>query len=317
MARTPTRRCPPDPGPALIFIAEIRVGNRKVCYFLWVERICASYPANENADHSMNQETYDLLFSGELVAGFELSQVKKNIQMLFRIDEAKTDLLFSGKAVTLKKGLDAEAANKYRVAMKKAGARVVVIQAEPASTPHVQSKPPASSPDKPQRAAPGDEPLAEPAPQRHVAGAGESRQSGGGLTAAVGAPSGNEYRRKPKIEAPGYQVAEKGADMLASEYRLPVAEIEIDTSALSVAPQEGRLVREEELERAQPVQVNIPDIDVAPVGSDVLRPNERPEVQVVDVDISRLSLAQVGERLSEPEKSAPPPPNVDHIKLKN
>ena len=80
----------------------------------------------------MNEERFDLVFSGELVAGFDVAQVKKNIQALFRIDDAKVLVLFSGKPIALRKGLDADAANKYRVAMKKAGARVdVVLSREP------------------------------------------------------------------------------------------------------------------------------------------------------------------------------------------
>lgn len=140
---------------------------------------------------------------------------------------------------------------------------------------------------------------------------------GDGLSTDLGAQPTAKASVRRQIEAPDYQVAEKGADMLAGEYRLPLAELEIDTSALSVAPQEGRLVREEELERPAAVAVRIPQIDVAPAGSDVLAPEERPKVQAVDVDVSRLSLAGVGERLSAPNNAAPAPPNVDHIKLKD
>lgn len=242
----------------------------------------------------MSEEKFDLMFSGELVPGYELAQVKKNIQLLFRIDAAKTEILFSGRAIALKKGLDAETANKYRVAIKKAGARVAVSTSEANA-----AKPQPATAEKTRPTVPPDVPVAP----------------GFSGDRAVQSPA-QPVPRAP-MEVPKYEIADAGADMLPLEYRLPLPEVDIDVSALSVAPQEGNLVREGEIARPKVTPVNVPDMEVAPVGSDVLKPEERPKVSPVEVDVSGLSVAQVGERLAPQRKPAPAAPNVDHIKLKD
>ena len=66
---------------------------------------------------------HKILFSGELVAGFDEDEVKANLGRLFKIDDtAKLDALFSGKEITLKKNLEAEQARKYEATLSKAGA---------------------------------------------------------------------------------------------------------------------------------------------------------------------------------------------------
>lgn len=244
----------------------------------------------------MSQERFDLVFSGELVPGYELAQVKKNVQLLFRIDEAKTDVLFSGRAIALKKGLDAETANKYRVAIKKAGARVAVVQCG-ADTAKSQQPVPAA------KAATAAAPI------------GAKAHSERGLTTELGAQPASAGVPRRAIEAPEFEIASVGEDMLPEEYRLPLATVDVDTSDLSVAPQEGNLVGEDEIARPKAASTVVPDLDIAPVGSDVLRLEERPKVRAVEVDVGRLTIAQVGERLAPLSKQAPPPPNVDHIKL--
>jgi len=87
-----------------------------------------------------DQEIFDLVFKGELVKGAELGTVKSNIGKLFKMAPEKVEALFSGKAITLKKGLDFDAANRYRVAIKKAGARVDLVEKKAP----VQSAAPAS-----------------------------------------------------------------------------------------------------------------------------------------------------------------------------
>jgi hypothetical protein len=243
----------------------------------------------------MSEERFDLIFSGELVTGFDLAQVKKNVQALFRIDEAKVNVLFSGKPIPLRKGLDADSANKYRVAMKKAGARVdVVISRDPAP-----AVPPAQTKD-------ASKAIQEAAPS---AAAGQ-------FTTVLGAqPAAPRAAREP-IKAPDFGVAPAGSVLLKPEERVEVEAREVDISHLSVAPQTGNLLSEEELERPPGIEITVPELDLAAVGSDLLLPEERETPVPVVVDISGLSLGKPGERLAPPSPPPPPPPNVDHIKLK-
>jgi hypothetical protein len=241
----------------------------------------------------MNEERYDLVFSGELVPGFELPQVKKNLQQLFRLDEAKVNALFSGKAIPLKKGVDADAANKYRVAMKKAGARVdLVLVSETAS----------AAPVKPQ---------SPPPSQPAVPAAKES-----GLTTVLGAQPLPPKTARPTIEAPNFGLSAPGTELLRPDERVEAEPVSVDISHLSVAPQEGNLVKEDEFEILPGIAVTVPDLDMAAVGADLLKPDERENVQPLELDLSHLTLGKVGERLGPAAPPAPPPPNVDHLKLK-
>lgn len=246
----------------------------------------------------MNQDQYDLVFSGQLVPGCELAQVKNNVQALFRIDEGKVQILFSGKAITLKKSLALDVATKYRVAMKKAGARVDLVlckEQKPAATPA-----PTQSPAQ-------------------VAAKAKAAATSSGFSTVLGAQPMVADEPRPEIEAPDFGVAAVGGDLLQSGEKAVVEAVEVDISQLSVAPQAGNLVDESELFHLDPVDVIIPDLGVAPVGSDVLEEGERKKVEPVKVDISALSVADVGEggKLS-PDTAAPPPaPDVTHIKLED
>lgn len=245
----------------------------------------------------MNEERYDLVFSGELVPGFELAQVKKNLQQLFRLDETKVNALFSGKAIPLKKGVDADAANKYRVAMKKAGARVdLVLVSEASNTGPVKPQSPSSIPSPPQPANPA------------------AKETG--LTTVLGAQPPPPKTVRPKIEAPDFGLSAPGAELLRPNERVEAQPVLVDISHLSVAPQEGNLVKEDEFEILPGIAVTVPDLDVAAVGADLLTPGEREKVQPLQLDLSHLTLGKVGERLGPAAPPAPPPPNVDHLKLK-
>jgi hypothetical protein len=242
----------------------------------------------------MNQEKYDLVFSGQIAPNFELAQVKKNVQALFRVDDSKIQVLFSGKAITLKKGLDLDVASKYRVAMKKAGARVdLVLCPEEKTTP--VAAPASSSASQLKNSVNATEPS--------------------GFSTELGAQPAAAKVPREEIKAPNFGVAAVGDDLLSENEKTTIAAIKVDTSGLSIAPQEGNLVDESELFHLDPVQVTIPDFDVAPVGSDVLKEEERVKVQPVRVDISSLSLAEVGGKLSPDSPKPPPAPDVSHIKL--
>lgn len=242
----------------------------------------------------MNEERYDLMFSGELVPGFELAQVKQNLQQLFRLDESKINALFSGKAIPLKKGVDADAANKYRVAMKKAGARVdLVLVKEPAPAP------------------------AKPAPAMAPPRSSAPDSNEGGFTTALGAQPLPAKTPRPTIDAPNFGLSAPGADLLAPNERSSVEPLDLDLSHLTVAPQQGDLLSDDERAILPGIAVTVPDLDVAAVGSDMLKPEERRSVEPVKLDLSHLSLAKAGERLGPASPPAPAPPNVDHLKLKS
>ena len=54
----------------------------------------------------MPDSLFDIVFTGQLAEGFELAAVKQKVSQLFKLDADKTNRLFLGKPVTLKKNLE-------------------------------------------------------------------------------------------------------------------------------------------------------------------------------------------------------------------
>jgi hypothetical protein len=252
----------------------------------------------------MAEDKYDLVFNGQLMPGFELAQVKNNIQQLFRVDQAKVEMLFSGRDVPLKKGVDAEVAAKYRMAIEKAGARVTVVGvAELDLSAQAQVSTPLTDKIEPSK-------TIEPAQDRRA------REIP--LTTELGArPSDSSVKAvlPQEINAPYFQLAELGEAMLASEFQPVEVSVDVDISNFTVAPQDGNLVRSDELFKVEAAEINIPDIEIAPIGSDLLAASEKAVVPATNIDTSIYSLAPVGQIWQAPAKPVPAPPNVDHLKL--
>ena len=58
----------------------------------------------------MSQETYAVIFDGEIVEGFTVETVKAQLEKLPKVDINKASALFSGKQIVLKKLTDRAAA---------------------------------------------------------------------------------------------------------------------------------------------------------------------------------------------------------------
>jgi len=70
----------------------------------------------------MSEARFNVVFSGQLVAGADPSKVRANLANAFRMDIGKVESLFSGKRVVVKKDADQATAMKFRAVMKQAGA---------------------------------------------------------------------------------------------------------------------------------------------------------------------------------------------------
>jgi len=253
---------------------------------------------NKSGGQNMSEEKFSLVFTGQVISGFEYELAKQNIQRLFRIDDKKTEILFSGKAITLRKGLDSEAANKYRVAMKKAGTLVNVVLEQSEVVKDLKTASEAS-----------------PKPD------GQNRESNEGLktlSTALGAQPEKQPQESVNIDAPEFALFDLGADLLEQHEKSQTPEADVDTSNYGLAEQHGNLVSEQELEKpTSQEEVKVPELDVAPVGSDVLLPDEKSKVVTANVDVSMISLAEPGSDIGDKKEvsSSPKVPNVDHLKL--
>lgn len=75
----------------------------------------------------MSNNTYDVLYQGDLVAGSNREEVIQSFAQLFKIDAEKAANIIAGKDMRLKKDLDLEQANKYQAVLKKVGMLVDVV----------------------------------------------------------------------------------------------------------------------------------------------------------------------------------------------
>lgn len=99
---------------------------------------------------------FEIAFSGQLVSGAQLEQVKANLTKLFQADAQRIALLFSGRRIVIKSNLDAAGAEKYRATLERAGA-VVEVAALDAEIEEVELAPPSAAAEAPKRVAPGSE----------------------------------------------------------------------------------------------------------------------------------------------------------------
>ncbi|XOV83136.1 MAG: hypothetical protein ACFHXK_20075 [bacterium] len=80
-------------------------------------------------------DEYRLVFSGEVLSGQHPAVVKKRLQAVLKLDDARMETLFSGKAVVVKKATDEATAVRYQMAFEKAGARLRVLPVDSDTAP--------------------------------------------------------------------------------------------------------------------------------------------------------------------------------------
>jgi hypothetical protein len=153
---------------------------------------------------------YEIAFSGQIVPGAQLDTVKANLARLFQADAQRIELLFSGRRMVIKNNLDAEAAEKYRSVIERAGAVVEVVDMD-AQIEEIELAPP---------------PPAEPvsAPVQPAASPGRLKV----------APRDGYMAAFAEVDAPDFGLAPVGSDLQDEK---PDAQApRVDLSQFSVAP---------------------------------------------------------------------------------
>ncbi len=97
---------------------------------------------------------FEIVFRGRIASGFGAAEVRTNLARLFRTTEERIERLFSGNRMVLKTGLDRPTADKYRDALRHAGAVVSVVSVRE-ETPEPVSEPETAPPQAPPPAAKG------------------------------------------------------------------------------------------------------------------------------------------------------------------
>ncbi len=240
-------------------------------------------------------DTYAIVFSGEIVDGFETISVKAHLAKMLKASPEKMKVLFSGKPIVLKRTADKAEAAKYGGALKKVGANVKVKiikgEAPAAATPQAAPSPAESAPAAPTAVspdtsnlslAPNEGNLVDPAPP----------------TAA------------PDLDLSAISLAENDGTPLVEP--TPDVAVEIDVSAMSVAENDGTPL----VEPSAPVEkVDAPDFGLDAPGAVLETLKE--EIEELNPDTSGMSLAFPGSDLLDPEEKdqGPPPKAPDTSKL--
>lgn len=222
----------------------------------------------------MSEELFDLIFQGEIVKNIDERLARKNVQQLFKIPAAKIDALFSGKPVVLKRGLNMDVANKYRVAIKKAGAVVnVVAQAAP-----IQKSDSSRAQEKVSNvvATPSAEPQTIAASGFTVAPAG----------ADVLKADEREVVVEKTFDLSAFSVRESDGPLLDPDETLKEASLDIEVN-WSVAPAGSELLTEEQKEHRGSVTLDLSALSLAEVGVTLV---EAKEDTARAPDVSHLSL---------------------------
>lgn len=243
----------------------------------------------------MADTTYAIVFSGEIVEGFQVISVKAHLAKMLKASPEKMQVLFSGKPIVLKRTTDKAEAAKYGGALKKVGAnvKVKIIKGE-ASAP--APKPEAMPPAPPETQAP-------------VAKSPDTSNL------SLAPNTGNIVEPAPEPEAPDLDLSNMSlAENDGSPLVEPTAPVkaDIDTSAISVAENDGTpLVAP----KADVPKVEAPDFGLDEPGAVLETLKE--DVEELNPDTSGMSLAFPGSDLLNPEEKdqGPPPKAPDTSKL--
>jgi hypothetical protein len=188
----------------------------------------------------MSEPTFQIVFRGKILGGFDREQVKANLARLFRSDGERIEALLAAPKTVLKSGLARDAAARYQEALRQAGIMVAVIGEGPITA---DIPAPAASVPPPQVVEVQPPPVPEPPSGLTLAEVGaqllpprvreraEIDTSALSL-AAVGAVLADHLPPpKPEFDLAGLDLAPPGDPIDLTPRPAPLA---IDTSALSV-----------------------------------------------------------------------------------
>ena len=259
-----------------------------------------------------SEKKFDIIFTGNISGGADLSAVKEKAAHLFRLNDTKLAALFCGKRTVLKKNIDNTAAQKYQKVLNGIG-MITVLQVHGAA----QIKKP-SEPTQTQLTPTITPPSAAPSVSASrqdwdVLPAGELGQSASGDSSS--SEQDNSVQAKESnwaIEKPGAQLSEPPED-IQSDIVLP---------NITVAPIASDLLNDDEKEGVlAPLELPaIADISVASTGDDLLSKDEKTEWVELPMELGHIKVkTNGGDLLADHEKAifAEKVINTDSIHLKD
>jgi len=226
-----------------------------------------------------------VVFRGDIVMGKNLPEVKQKLKKIFKVDDARVNSLFIGKPVSLKTKLSLPEAEKYKAILEQVG---IVVSIESAQDNEIK---------------PAKNPLAS----NVIASVNEKSLKPKSPKESLGEPS-----------ADGWNLAPIGSLLQDKKVGVKQKEINVNVDHLSIAVQEGNLIKDNERMAAPRPAVNAAlfDWELTPYGEALLKEAEKKKVQAVDVDTASLSvLENDGNLLKEAEKKKVQAVDIDTTSL--
>jgi hypothetical protein len=239
-----------------------------------------------------------VIFRGDIVLGKNLVDVKQKLAQLFKVDDARIERLFTGKPVPLKANTSLAQAKKYQAILNQAGIVTAIIDNFAAN---------ANSVSKTSAA-------------KKTAAASIAPVINTDANAIASVLTATSSKTATTIVAPttGFSLAPAGSDLLDGKQQAPVAPV--DTAHLSLSPQEGNIVKEDERLAPLPATIDIDSLewDIADAGETLLKESEREKIEPLYIDTNDLSISDVGSTLLKKEDRHPAEEvdvDISHIKL--
>ncbi|MGH1485162.1 MAG: hypothetical protein ACRBCI_03010 [Cellvibrionaceae bacterium] len=233
-----------------------------------------------------DSDTYAIIFRGDIALGHTIPDVKRNLQKVFKANDAKIDSLFTGKPVPLKRGLTLSEAQRYQDILLNAGAMSAIESMAP-----VASK------------------------QEDQSSTSQNSSKSAGKTAV---PMTQEQSSPSKADKE-WQLAPAGT-RLSDDRKIIDNKVDIHTEHLAVLPQEGNLLKDDERPAAlnAVIDMNALDWELTPYGESLLKASERRPASPSKIEVPNLSLTESGENLlkeSEKRKVEAAPIDTSHLRL--
>jgi len=223
----------------------------------------------------MAVKQYDIIFKGETVDGVDVQVAKQALANLFKLSDDKVEALFTGKPIVLKRDLPFAMANKYRVAIKKAGSLAEVVESTVDTT---QSESVSNAPKSSEVRSDTD---------KNVPNSNLSKKVSD-LIEKVRKPSEESSAITAGVDTVLFQVLPVGASLTDASNDHVVTDV--DVSHLSLRENQGLLVDESEREAPEAVTVDTSLLSMGQVGDNVLNEDERAKPVESTVDVSHLAL---------------------------
>jgi len=191
----------------------------------------------------MSDQLFEVAFSGQIIEGADLEEVKSRVGKMFNADDAKLAQLFSGKRIVIKKNIDQATAAKYKTALNRAGAECEISSpggeaaaAQPAVATPAPAEPAAkSAPLSTEYETSYDGEVAPPPHTDPLGITGDQIEDLAVSIAPVGSELQDEYKQpeEPDIDITGFDIAPVGSDL--SEAKKEQEPPPPDTSGITLA----------------------------------------------------------------------------------